>query len=51
MRDRSAWPYGARVRGESLAAAATEEQFAAVHKDEARLRPGVMALCRRLIPG
>ncbi|MCO6008659.1 aminoglycoside 3'-phosphotransferase/choline kinase family protein [Actinoallomurus purpureus] len=33
---------------DSLPAAATEAQFATVRRDEARLRPGVLALCRRL---
>jgi hygromycin-B 7''-O-kinase len=31
-----------------LPVADTEERFAAVRRDESRLRPGVSALCRRL---
>ncbi len=36
------------MRDESLPEAGTEEQFAAVRRNEALLRPGVRALCRRL---
>jgi hygromycin-B 7''-O-kinase len=41
-------PYGGRMTSGSLPMAGTEGEFAAVRRDEARLRPGVLALCGRL---
>jgi hygromycin-B 7''-O-kinase len=37
-----------RMSNGSLPVVATDAQFATVRRDEARLRPGVLALCRRL---
>jgi aminoglycoside phosphotransferase (APT) family kinase protein len=39
--------YGGRVASDRLPAADTDARFAAIRRDEARLRPGVLALCRR----
>ncbi|GAA4484663.1 aminoglycoside 3'-phosphotransferase/choline kinase family protein [Actinoallomurus oryzae] len=48
MNGRLSQPYGGRVPNHSLPVAKTEAEFAAVRRDEARLRPGVLALCRHL---
>jgi hygromycin-B 7''-O-kinase len=41
-------PYGGRMPHQSLPVADTDVRYAAVCRDEARLRPGVLALCARL---